>query len=98
MTRLPMYSPKRNRTLLPPTPDRRIVTGITPDELPRAKVADRFRQHVEAGARLKPAGTARHDPEVLLSRRYLPRHTVQLFDATLEPDDPIGSVGVALQE
>jgi hypothetical protein len=59
-----------------------MVTGVTAAALTRSQVARRFRALLTAGAELRPAGVARHDPEILLSRRYLPRHAVRLFDAT----------------
>ena len=37
---------------------------------------------MDTGAELRPAGRARRDPEILLTRPYLPRHEVALFDAT----------------
>ena len=40
-----------------------------------------FRRLLAAGAKLRPAGTARRDPEQLL-RRYAPRYKVELFDTT----------------
>jgi len=46
-----------------------------------AAVARRFRSLLEAGARLAPAGTARHRPEKLLGARYRPRWELELFDA-----------------
>jgi len=45
-------------------------------------VAREFRALLRDGARLLPAGEARHDPRVLLTRRYVPRHAVSLFDVT----------------
>jgi hypothetical protein len=63
-------------------PETRIVTGVAPERRSPAEVARRFRALVEDGAKLTPAGTARNDPEALLSRRYLPRYEIALFDAT----------------
>ncbi len=64
------------------TPVCRVITGVAPEPLSRSQVARRFRALLNDGATLVPAGTARHDPTILLSRRYLPRHEVKLFDAT----------------
>ena len=47
---------------------------------PRA-VAREVRGLLDAGLRLRPAGTARDDPEALL-RRYRPRYKVELFDTS----------------
>ncbi len=63
-------------------PATQVVTGVRPEPLERAAVARRFRRLVDGGAVLAPAGLAREDPDVLLTRRYLPRHEVHLFDAT----------------
>lgn len=63
-------------------PVSRVVTGVTPECLSRELVVRRFRALLTDGATLVPAGTARRDPSVLLSRRYLPRHELRLFDAT----------------
>ena len=60
----------------------RVVSGVTPVELTPAQVANRLRALVEGGASLRPAGEARHDPGVLLTRPYLPRYEVRLFDAS----------------
>ena len=46
-----------------------------------ARVRRRFRKLLAHGARLKPAGSAKHDPDILL-RNYMPRCAVELFDAT----------------
>ncbi len=43
----------------------------------------RFRGILDAGARLAPAGAARNQHELLLSKRYAPRHELRLFGATL---------------
>ncbi|CAG0952686.1 hypothetical protein MYXO_00295 [Myxococcaceae bacterium] len=58
----------------------RIVSGIRPDDVSPEEVEREFRALVAAGARLRPAGSARHDPRILLRRGYLPRHRLRLFD------------------
>jgi len=63
-------------------PATRIVTGIAPADRAPAEVARRFRKLVADGAKLTPAGTALRDPKILLTRRYLPRYEIALFDAT----------------
>ena len=60
----------------------RVVTGVVPEHATPAQVARRFRSLIESGARLRPAGTARARPAVLLGARYLPRYELRLFDAT----------------
>lgn len=64
-------------------PESRVVTGLAPVERTPAQVRNRFRALLEAGATLRPAGDARRDPNVLLTRRYLARHEVRLFDTTI---------------
>jgi len=58
-----------------------VVRGVRPVERTRRQIAHDFRALIDGGARLLPAGEARHDPAVLLGRRYLPRHAVALYDA-----------------
>jgi len=58
----------------------RIVSGVRPIGSPQ-QVAQRFRDLLEAGVRIRAAGTARRDPERLV-RRYFPRHELRLFDTT----------------
>lgn len=48
-----------------------------------ARPAARLRAALASGAVLRPAGTARQAPEVLLSRRYAPIAELRLFGATL---------------
>jgi len=59
-----------------------IVTGVRPVERSRTRVARRFRSLLHAGAQLHPAGRAKHDPALLLSGHYVPKHEVDLFDAS----------------
>ncbi len=58
------------------------MTGVAPTSDTPAQVARRLQALVEDGAHLAPAGTARKDPGILLTRAYLPRHEIRLFDAT----------------
>ena len=58
-----------------------LACGVRPAERTRRQIASEFRALIDDGARLLPAGEAKHDPVVLLERRYLPRHAVALFDA-----------------
>lgn len=62
-------------------PPARVVPAIDPIALPPASVARRFRAELANGAKLTPAGLAKDDPDVFLSRRYLPRYELELFDA-----------------
>lgn len=76
-------------------PEARLVTGVAPEPLSPARVARRFRQLLAEGARLLPAGKARARPTLLLTKRYLPRYELRLFDARyfLGPyrfDDAVG--------
>jgi len=70
---------------------------VLPEDLAPADVLRRFRALLDEGAVLRPAGLARFDPELLLARRYLPRHELRLFDATMfctdyRFDDALGFV------
>ena len=60
----------------------RIVTGIEREDISRPAVARHFTALLDSGARLRPAGLARHDPAPLLKPARLPRHMLRLFDAT----------------
>lgn len=64
----------------------RMQTAIVEDvrldpRSPRA-VTREFRALVGAGARLRPVGEAREDPDALLAARYAPRYRFDLFDAS----------------
>ncbi len=58
----------------------RIETGIGPCALTPGQVARQFRRLVDAGAKIRPAGSARSRPRSLLARGYVPRHRLRLFD------------------
>lgn len=58
----------------------RIATGVRPESDAR-RVRREFRALLDAGVRIRAAGTARSDPERLLPV-YLPRHAIRLFDTT----------------
>ena len=60
--------------------DTQIVKGVRPESDARG-IAREFRGLLECGVRMRPAGTARRDPEGLL-RAYLPKHAIRLFDTT----------------
>ena len=77
MSRTTVHSRRRS----PPRP--RIVTGVAPVGRTPARVRERFRALLRAGATLRPAGEARRDPGVLLEPPYLARYEVRLFDATV---------------
>ncbi len=68
---------------------------IQPSVLDPKVIASEFRDRVEDGLALKPAGQARQDPTVFLRRSYLPRYKLRLFDTTyyltnLRADDDLG--------
>lgn len=56
------------------------VTGVRALSMSPREVAGEFRGLIAAGARLRPAGLAAADPELLLAPRYLPHVRVDLFD------------------
>jgi hypothetical protein len=60
----------------------RIVPAAKPADLTTAQVRREFVARLADG-RLRPAGRAKQDPELLLSRAYLPRYKLELFDTTL---------------
>jgi hypothetical protein len=59
-----------------------IVPSARPAPLAPAQVAREFRAHLAGGAAIKAVGGARDDPRVLLTRAYLPRFRLSLFDTT----------------
>jgi len=58
----------------------RIVPSVEPAELTAGQVARKFRNLIESGAKLRPAGEARHEPMALLSSGYTPKYEISLFD------------------
>ena len=58
-----------------------VVPSSMPADARPVEIRREFRRLLAAGAKLRPAGTARRDPEQLL-RRYAPRYKVELFDTT----------------
>lgn len=55
---------------------------VLPSELTPRQVSREFKQLLQRGARILPAGSARKDPNSLLSLGYTPRYKLQLFDTT----------------
>jgi hypothetical protein len=53
---------------------------VAPAELTPRQVAREFRRRLADGARLRPAGEARNDPESLLRVGYTPKHKLTLLD------------------
>ena len=75
--------------------DTALGSGVLPSDLTPRQVAREFKQLLDLGARIKPAGSARKDPTRLLSLGYTPRHKLQLFGTTfylanLRRDDNFG--------
>lgn len=62
--------------------ERRIVASVEPSPATPRKVARAFGDRLRAGARLRPAGSARARPSLLLARGYQPRYAIDLFDTT----------------
>jgi hypothetical protein len=56
-----------------------VVPSSRPLDATPREIAREFRQLLEDGVRLRPAGAAKRDPENAL-RRYRPRYAVDLFD------------------
>jgi hypothetical protein len=61
-------------------PNQVVPSSMPSDSTPR-EVSREFRDLLEAGVKLKPAGTAREDP-VRLLRAYKPRYKLELYDTT----------------
>ena len=59
---------------------REIVARARPARMEPARVTREFRRRLDAGARLRPAGSAKRRPSRLLAEGYLPRHRFRLFD------------------
>jgi len=57
-----------------------VVPSVRPAALTPAQVARELRALIADGAAIKAVGKARDDPGVLLTRAYLPRYRLSLFD------------------
>lgn len=72
-----------------------ITRSAKPARLDARQVAREFRQRLEEGAALRPAGGARANPDVLIRGGYLPKYRFDLFGTTfyttnLRFDDLLG--------
>jgi hypothetical protein len=65
--------------LHPAVLETQIVHEVPVDERSPRRIADEFRRRVDEGLRIKPAGSARRDPESLLSSGYTPRYRFEVF-------------------
>ncbi len=59
--------------------DTEIVREVCVDPRSARQIANEFRRRVEEGLRIRPAGSARKDPEGLLSIGYSPRYRFHVF-------------------
>jgi hypothetical protein len=59
-----------------------LVDSVAIDPLSPARAARDLEQRLAAGARLRPAGTARHRPRSLFAGGYVPKARLCLFDTT----------------
>ncbi|TFH23134.1 MAG: hypothetical protein E4H03_06870 [Myxococcales bacterium] len=66
----------------------RIIRSVAPEDLTPRAVGREFRELLDRGAKLKPAGEARRDPQRLLDG-YRPKHRIDLFDTTLYLTNPL---------
>ena len=64
---------------MPAVIERRVAPSVQPADVAPREVARELRRLLDAGARLRPAGSARRDPRALLTR-YTPKYTFALFD------------------
>ena len=62
--------------------DDTLESDVLPSDLTPRQVSREFKQLLDRGARIKPAGSARRDPMSLLSSGYTPRYKLQVFDTT----------------
>lgn len=60
----------------------RVVPSSSPTAQSPAQVRREFRRALDAGARIVAAGSAQRNPRRLLTRGYVPKYEVRLFDAT----------------
>ena len=60
-------------------PERALIGDIALNRVSPAAVQRRFRARLADGVRLHPVGTAKHRPQALLSRGYLPRRQLGIF-------------------
>jgi hypothetical protein len=60
-------------------PAKRIVARVSPASQTPREIARELRALLRAGARLRPAGEGRRDPEALLAPAYAPRYGLELF-------------------
>ena len=58
----------------------RIVSSVEPAKLAPRQVSRKFRQLIDSGAKVRPAGEAKGDPMQLLSLGYTPKYEISLFD------------------
>jgi hypothetical protein len=61
---------------------REVVSSVHPECVEPARVARDFRRLLDGDAELRPAGSAKRRPRVLLERGYVPRYRFRLFDTT----------------
>jgi hypothetical protein len=66
----------------------RIVSGIRPADRTPRQIRREFRAHFVRGASLALVGEASDDPGRLSSKRYLPKHKIDLFDVSFYLTDP----------
>ena len=70
------------------------VRGVTPDPRSPRQIGAEFQRLVVGGVELRPAGIARHDPDILLGPGYRPRYRIDLFDAVFYLTDPVFDEGL----
>ena len=63
-------------------PGTAIAEPIAPSPLSQRQAAAEFRRLLADGAELRAVGAVRDDPERLLAGGYMPKHRIDLFDAT----------------
>lgn len=80
---MPTSRPRHRRSTGDRHTSRRIPTAIAPSARPSPLSADEVRRELgrilASGARLRPAGLARHEPSALARGRYAPTSLIELF-------------------
>jgi hypothetical protein len=57
-----------------------IIPSAEPADLSPRRVSAEFRRLLADGARLRPAGSAKRNPKILLEKGYVPKYRFDLFD------------------
>ncbi len=56
------------------------MNSVEPADASCRQIEAEFQQRIDAGARIRPAGSAKSDPSSLLALGYTPKYKIELFD------------------